>query len=353
MSLIKKLHNQKLITLPHSFCLDTHYEVMMGSVAYNVAQATSDIDVHAICTPPLEYIFPHLSGHIRGFGEEPENFNTFQQHGIVSNSKEYDVAIYSIIKTFKLAAENNPNILDMLWVPEHCILQSDGIGQYMRKNRKHFLHRGSYHKFRGYAYAQLKKYESSKPVDITRKMFADSGVDDITSMLCDGVADKASGDYITLGRLQDNDMKNLNRISTDNLKLIHSALLKLNSREMDMLIKGYDSKGMYHVIRLALQCQQILEEGDMDITRNAELLKSIRRGEWTPAKLKETFDAYEKRLDELYTTSKLQYAPDMKFIGDILLCCIEMRYGSLSAFISNSDHTASMKLEQIRKIVQS
>lgn len=350
MSIIKKLYNQKLLNVPHQFCLDTHYEVMMGSAAYNVAQSTSDMDVHAICTPPLEYIYPHLSGHIRGFGDDAPNFDTFQQHGIVHNSKDYDVVIYSIIKTFNLAAENNPNILDMLWVPDHCVLQSDAIGQYIRKNRKHFLHRGSYHKFRGYAYAQLKKYEASTTVDAVRQLFANAGVD-ITPTIKDALACRLHGSFEY--SLSDADIINLNGVENTQLNLLHSAVNKLNKREFDMFVKGYDSKGLYHVIRLALQCQQILEEGDMDITRNSELLKSIRRGEWTLTKLKESFNATEKRLDELYTTSKLPYSPDMKFLGDILLCCIEMKYGSLSSFIATTDHVSAIKLDQIRKILES
>lgn len=118
MSVIKKLHKNSLLNPTHDFCLETHYEVMMGSIAYNVAQDTSDMDVHAICIPPLEMIFPHLNGHIRGFGDAPENFETFQQHHIDFGTKNYDIAIYSIVKVFDLAAQNNPNVLDMLWVPE-------------------------------------------------------------------------------------------------------------------------------------------------------------------------------------------------------------------------------------------
>ena len=60
MSVIKKLHKNSLIAPTHSFCVDTHYEAMMGSIAYNVAQDTSDMDVHAICMPPVEMIFPHF-----------------------------------------------------------------------------------------------------------------------------------------------------------------------------------------------------------------------------------------------------------------------------------------------------
>lgn len=53
--------------------------------------------------------------------------------------------------------ENNPNMCDSLFVPQRCVLFASKIGQMVRDNRKLFLHKGSYHKFRGYAYASLNK----------------------------------------------------------------------------------------------------------------------------------------------------------------------------------------------------
>lgn len=285
MSAIKKLRKNNLILID-DFVAETNYEVMMGSVAYNVAQDTSDMDVHAICMPPVEMMFPHLTGHINGFGKAPENFETYQKHHMALDNKVYDVAIYSIVKLFTLAAENNPNVLDMLWVPDNCVLHMDNIGKYIRQNRKHFLHKGSYHKFRGYAYAQMKKLEQTPRKDLVEKY-------------------------------------------------------------------GYDTKNAYHAVRLAEQCQQILQEGDMDITRNAEMLKSIRRGEWTLQQIKDKLLSVEKVLDKLYVESSLAYEPDMKFLREVLMCCIEMKYGSVDSVYVNSDGVASLKLNKIKKILES
>jgi uncharacterized protein len=284
MSIIKKLYKSGKLTLTESFATETHYEVLMGSVAYHVSDDTSDMDVHAITTPPIEYVFPHTTGAIPGFGQAPKVFDSFQQHNIIVNEKNYDVAIYSLIKAFKLAAENNPNILDMLWVPDNCILHSDGIGAYIRRNRKHFLHKGSYHKFRGYSYAQMKKLKESPRVELVAKY-------------------------------------------------------------------GFDTKNAYHLIRLLYQCQQILEEGDMDITRNSEMLKSIRRGDMTLDEVIALFNKKEAELDVLYVKSTLQYSPDMKFLTEVLMACLEMKYGNLSEIYKQTDNMAFRKLEEIRRIV--
>lgn len=128
---------------------------------------------------------------------------------------------------------------------------------------------------------------------------------------------------------------------------------QLSFREKKQFTMEYDEKAAYHAIRLAEQCQQILEEGDMDITRCAEMLKSIRRGEWTLERVKERFLAKEKILDELYTKSSLQYEPNMKFLREVLMSCIEMKYGRIDAIQKSDDGVAAIKLKQIQKILES
>ena len=286
MSIIKKLYKNGNLNIGQTWATDVHYETIMGSIAYGVATDTSDMDIHAITTPPLEWVFPHLTGAIPGFGEQPPKFESFQQHHILIDDKNYDVAIYSLVKTFDLAADNNPNILDMLWVPEHCVTHIDQVGEHIRKNRKYFLHKGSYHRFRGYAHQQMKRMENTGRKDLIEKY-------------------------------------------------------------------GYDTKFAYHVVRLCLQAEQILEKHDMDFSVNADFLKTIRAGTYTFEQFKEWYNAKEKTLDILYTTSKLQHSPDRKFLKDILLACLEMKYGSLDKVYQGIEVDAFRKLEQIKAIVNS
>lgn len=286
MSVIKSLHQNSLMICEQKFIADPFYEVIMGSFAYDVSSNTSDCDLYGVCIPPMNYVFPHVDGYVRGFGPAPQNFETFQQHHIKKNDKEYDVAIYSIVKYFDLAAQNNPNIIDALFVPDRCVTHSDAIGNYMRKNRRHFLHRGSYHKFRGYSYAQLKRLKTSNRHELIEKY-------------------------------------------------------------------GFDVKNGYHIVRLALEAEQILTEGDLDIARNKEILKSIRRGEWTLDKLTDWFENKEKQLDELYISSELPYKPNMEFLKNVLLTCLEMKYGSLDKIYNRSESHKELenKLNKIKDII--
>lgn len=95
----------------------------------------------------------------------------------------------------------------------------------------------------------------------------------------------------------------------------------------------FDTKFAYHVVRLANECEQILDHHDLDLEANREQLKSIRRGEWTLDELRDWFQAKEKQLEELNAKSTLRNKPDEEAIKKLLLECLEMHYGSLSEAI--------------------
>ena len=247
-----------------------HYEVIMGSVAYGVSSDTSDMDVYGFAIPPKEDLFPHLRGEIQGFGQQKQRFEQYQEHHLMDKDakQEYDFSIYSIVKFFHLCMENNPNMVDSLFVPNRCVLYSSPVAQMVRDSRKLFLHKGSYHKFRGYAYAQLHK-----------------------------IGTKANSQ---------------------------------NPKRQESIEKyGFDLKFAYHVVRLALEGEQILVEQDLDIERSREVLKSIRRGEWSEEKLRGWFGEKEKQLEELYVKSDLRHSPDEDAIKELLMNCLEHHYGSL------------------------
>jgi predicted nucleotidyltransferase len=269
-SIVQKLEKQKLVTPPKFLSDNVHYEVLMGSVAYGVSSDTSDMDVYGFCIPPKYVIFPHLNGIIDGFGRQHKRFEVWQQHHIndASSRTTYDVSIYSIVKFFHLCMENNPNMIDALFVPRRCVLHSTQIGEHVREHRKEFLHKGSWYKFKGYAYSQVHKMKTKIPDDDSSRIW--------------------------------------------------------------MYEKyGYDVKFAYHVVRLLNEVEQILTEYDLDLERNREQLKSIRRGEWKEEQIVKYFEDKEKELESLYTKSSLPHSPDEKKIKRILLECLEIHYGSI------------------------
>lgn len=160
----------------------------MGSYAYGVSSDNSDVDVYGFSIPPKGIIFPHLDGYISGFGHKPEIFEQYQQHHIkdVGAKKEYDLSIYNIVKYFNLVMENNPNCIDSLFTPRNCVLHSTEVGEMVRNDRKIFLHKGSWHKFKGYAYSSISKVKDKKVkkfVDLckSKEIGLDVSLDEVTS----------------------------------------------------------------------------------------------------------------------------------------------------------------------------
>lgn len=282
-SRIAKAIERNACTPPLWLKNNLHYECLMGSMAYGVSSDASDVDVYGFCIPPKDVVFPHLAGHIQGFGPQPKRFDQYQQHHVKVGEEEYDFSIYNIVRFFHLCADNNPNMIDSLFVPRYCVTHCTTIGEMVRENRKLFLHKGSWHRFKGYAYSQLHK------------------------------------------------MQGRNR--TGKRKAIHEKY-------------GFDVKFAYHVVRLLYEAEMILTEHDLDLQRHREHLKAIRRGDVTEQEVREWAGEKEKALERAYENSSLRYKPDMEAIRQLLVDCLEHHYGSLDAVIPQGVDSRLARIEE-------
>jgi len=287
--LLQDLYKKELIHCPKFLLTNTHYLTIMGSQCYGTATDDSDTDIYGFGIPKLEDIFPHLRGEILDFGRQKQRFNCWQEHHVKDGKKDYDFQVYSIVKYFHLLMENNPSVIDSLFSPINCVIHCTQIGQLLRDNRKMFIHKGLFHKFRGYSMSQLHKMETKDPQGKRKE-----------------IRDK----------------------------------------------HGWDVKFGLHVLRLLLEAEQLLLTGDMDLQKDKELLKSIRRGEWTPERIREWFEKKDKYLEELYEKSTLPYGPDEDKIKQLLLQCLEIQYGSLDKIIHQPNKFENA-LREISKICES
>ena len=284
MSTIQRLTVRGLIKPPRWLPGAVQYETIMGSMAYGVSSDTSDLDVYGWAIPHSDDVFPHLRGEIPGFGTPKPQFQQYQEHHVLDHDalggkgRVYDLNIYGIVKFFNLAMQNNPNIIDSLFTPVNCILHSTRLGDLVRENRKLFLHKGAWHRFKNYAYAQLHKLSTKIP----------------------------QGDRADLVAAQ-----------------------------------GFDTKFAYHIIRLILEVEQIMLEGDIDLQRHNEQLKAIRRGDWSESYLRDWFSNKQSELEKIYAESKLPAAPDEERIRSLLLNCLEDHYGRLENCVIESDRAVA------------
>lgn len=287
--IIDTLHKQGLIHPPHFLASNTHYLTIMGSEAYGVSSGDSDVDLYGFCIPEKAMVFPHLAGEIPGFGKQRQRFEQWQQHHIKSHPKEYDIVVFSIVKYFQLLMDNNPNIVSSIWTPRVCVVHSSPIGEIVRERRQMFLHKGCWPKFKGYAYAQMHK------IDIKQ--------------------------------------------NSSNPK-----------RAADIAAHKYDTKFGMHCVRLLAECEQILIEGELDLQRNREQLKAIRRGEWTLEQLKSHFADKERHLAQAYADSKLPPGPNEAAIKQLLLDCLEQHYGSLAGAVAR-DVSVDQVLREVQEVI--
>lgn len=89
-------------------------------------------------------------------------------------------------------------------------------------------------------------------------------------------------------------------------------------------------KFAYHVVRLLDKAEQILTLGDIDLQRNREHLKAIRRGDVSEAEIRKWASDKEAQLEKAYTNmdSPLPYGPPEDKIKTLLLQCLEEHYGN-------------------------
>ena len=160
--ILNDLQKKGLTNAPKFLYTNTHYLAIVGSESYGANIDSSDRDIQGFCIPPKEMVFPHLAGEISGFGTQLKRFEVWQEHKVIDTARnqQFDFAVYSIVKFFQLAMENNPNVLDVISVPTQCVIHATAIGQMVRDNRKLFYHAGCFSKFRGYAFAQMSKLDS-------------------------------------------------------------------------------------------------------------------------------------------------------------------------------------------------
>ena len=268
---------------------NAQYITMMGSRAYDTYREDSDYDLYGFTIPPKDYVFPFHYGFIHGFSKNVPSFDQFIKHGMTYDGKDVDIQLFSIVKYFRLLMDNNPNMLDSIFTKREYVIKCTKVAEMVRLNRKTFIHKGLFHKFIGYSFSQLKKAKSK-------------------------------------------DRK---------------------GKRKDIVDKyGFDTKFAGHVIRLLDEGEQLLLNGEMDITRANEKIKAINRGDVSLEEIESTFKEKEKYLTKLYEESKLPYSPDEEVIKDLLLRCLEEHFGSLDTIVNKSVSDKCILIRDIESVLE-
>lgn len=114
-----------------------------GSHAYGTATEQSDVDVRGIFIPDSKYLL--------GFSKRVEQIEW-----------KPDTVVYALAKYLALAVNANPNILELMFVPEDCLLHTDPLFRWLLDVRQSMLSRQACKSFVGYAYAQLHRIRTHR-----------------------------------------------------------------------------------------------------------------------------------------------------------------------------------------------
>lgn len=116
------------------------FQVIAGSRAYGLATAQSDTDIRGL------------------FSVHPDEFMSFnyrQQPPV--DDKKSNIIFYELREFFNLVSKCNPNILELLWIPEDCIQYKHNCMDELIEKRKEFISLQAIPRFSGYAVSQIKR----------------------------------------------------------------------------------------------------------------------------------------------------------------------------------------------------
>ena len=133
------------------------FETIVGSRAYGLDTAKSDTDIRGVFVLPKELFY--------SLDYTPQ----------VSNASS-DIVYYELKRFIELLSKNNPNIMELLSIPEKCVLHKNEIMN--RVKPEMFLSKLCEQTFANYAFTQIKKaYGLEKkivnPVEEKRKSVLD------------------------------------------------------------------------------------------------------------------------------------------------------------------------------------
>ncbi len=293
---------------------NTIFSCTAGSHAYRTNTSESDTDVRGVCITPFKefYLLP---------------WKSFEQYA----PRDKDWVIYDLRKFVALAAACNPNIIELLWIPDELVHFKTSFGESLFGMRDLFLSRKARHTFTGYARSQLNRLKNHK-----RWIDNPPSKPDRTTMGLPIDHKVVSPDNLDAARAL-----GAKAFTPETWELIRKELAYATAkREYDMYKSwrrnrnpkrfemeqkfGYDGKHAMHLVRLLRMGLEIVKDGRVVVRRpDAEELLGIRNGEWPFDQLMEYADKMDGLIVESEATSPLPWGPDMELISDWLCESIE------------------------------
>lgn len=345
-----------MIILPKNFKLI--FEFISGSHLYGTSTPESDMDTRGIFIPTEEYFY--------GFLNRTEQYE----------DKVEDTVYHEIRKFLILSLENNPNIVEFLFVPESGWRWATKEWEEIVENRDSIISKKVKFTFSGYAHAQLKKIRlhrewllnppKKKPeredfgLPNNRSLISEEQIgafNELVTMYLEDIRD-----FHPLREQLENmeETYNYKRIidqtKTDNPLYFNAikSIVPVSDNFMEVLQKekgylrakkywdnyqqwkknrntkrasleekfGYDCKHASHLYRLLEEGKELLLTGNLIFPcPSAELQCAIKKGAYTYDQLLNMVYDYDAKFEQWYNESPLPHSPNKEKIDNL---CVKL-----------------------------
>lgn len=321
-----------------------------GSRAYGTHTEESDVDLKGVCIPPRYVTLGCLFKFEQAEGTDAMGpflklLSPHEQTAASENGAEGTV--YALPKFMSLAADVNPNILDVLFCRDEEIKRMTKPGEILRTHRDIFLSTKAMFTFTGYAYAQLKRIESHRGWLLNppkkKPERADFGLREgrptvskeqlrsLEHLSRDGLLELGLSEEAAVGISSEFSF----RAAMGTWEKYESWKKGRNKKHAIMEEKfGLNCKHASHLVRLLRMGDEILRTGKVNVCRldiDAEELMAIRNGAWSFEKIKEYAAEQEKSLRDYYESnaSPLPKIPPLHVVNQL---CVDLaeNYGPLT-----------------------
>ncbi|MFT7519868.1 MAG: putative nucleotidyltransferase [Kiritimatiellia bacterium] len=150
-----------------TFDLRAHTQLLTvaGSRAYGTHTGHSDVDLKGIAVPPTRWFYSYHLNFAQA--DRPQDIAVFEpllnvEERAATERTKLEGVVYGMRKFCRLAADANPNILDVLFCREDEVRLCTDTGRALRNARHLFVTAKARFTFAGYASSQLKRIRTHR-----------------------------------------------------------------------------------------------------------------------------------------------------------------------------------------------
>lgn len=299
--------------------VNTIFKARVGRPLYGLATPDSDEDFCGVFMPHSSQLLGlqpinEVSQNTKDSGSDRRN-----------TADDVDDKQYSLQKFLHLALQNNPNIIELLFVNPENTLVCSPLFQELIDNRDKIISAKVFHTFSGYAHAQKHKLVTKRErfsslrealVDLFPTKYSEAELQDPKRKFTDTEAQQLNW-VLKCYKGKDGNPQPFHEGMP--VKVIHELLTheyeeygwRVKTKTFETL--GYDVKFAYHLLRLMLEGSQLLSCGGLEFPFTGtpyEVLRDIRSGKFSFDEIMAMYDRLENVIIFDRERSSLPHEPD-------------------------------------------